>query len=219
MPLLMRPGNMTFLGMKVRNWLILVGLVLLGVAWVRQWPNWAILIIALLLIWLVLSFWLAGRSNYIRFVPNGDSMMAASDLNSLSPNEKVPAQATGSFSVSGYNNNVLFQPANYWQVPLGDHIVMVEQKPGKFLYQFFSADTLQSVAGGWLLYGAEPQEALAISFLSKWGPEYTKFQVYEDGEESPVPAKLTTIYLTFESESQRDRVWQTIVADARRART
>lgn len=207
-----------FLIMTIRGWLVTIGLVLLAVGWLQRWPTWALILIGLLLVWLVFSFWSARRSNYTRFVPDAADPMATTVGETLAPNEKVAAHATGAFSVSGYGGNVLFRPADYWQVPLGDHIVMVENRPGKFLYQFFSAATLQSVNTGWLLYGGEPQEALAISFLSKWGPEYTKFQAYDDGLESPAPPKLVTIYLTFTSAADRERVRQTIVADARRAR-
>lgn len=206
------------LGLTVRGWLITLGLAFLLVGWWQRWSALVLAMMGLLLVWLIGSFWAARRANYTRFVVDGMDPMATTDVEMLSPNEKVPAHATGAFSVSGYGNTVLFRPSHYWQVPLGDHIVMVEDRPNKFLYQFFSAATLQSVATGWLLYGGEPQEALAISFLSKWGPEYTKFQAYDDGQESPLPPKPVTIYLTFAAEADRDRVWQTIVADARRVR-
>ncbi len=211
-------GNRTYLGMTVRGWLTLAGLVLLAVAWVQRWPTWILILIVLAVAWVFVSFWLARRANYNRFVPDNNDLMATDELATLPPNERVAAQATGSFSVSGYGSNVLFRPAEYWQVPLGDHIVMVEERPKKFLYQFFSAATLQSVTSGWLLFGNEPREALAITFLSRWGPEYTKFQAYDDGEESTTPSKTVTIFLTFGSERDRDMVWQTIVSDARRVR-
>jgi hypothetical protein len=213
-----RAGQTSFLGLTVRGWLTLLGVGLLVAGLLLRWPGWLLLLIGLALVWLRFSFWAARRANYIRFVPDGTDLMAATAVETLTPNEKVLAQATGPFSVSGYGSSVLFRPATYWRVPLGDHIVMVEDRPNKFLYQFFSADTLQSVASGWLLYGGEPQEALAVSFLSKWGPEYTKFQAYDDGRESPTPPKLITIYLTFATDAERNRVRQTIVSDARRLR-
>jgi hypothetical protein len=211
-------GQRSFLGLTVRGGLTLLGLVVLVAGWLLRWPGWVLLFIGLALVWLRFSFWAARRANYTRFVANRTDLMSAAAAETLALNEKVPARATGPFSVSGYGSTVLFRPATYWQVPLGDHIVMVEDRPNKFLYQFFSADTLQSVAGGWLLYGSKPQEALAITFLSKWGPEYTKFQAYDDGRESPTPPKLVTIYLTFATDAERDRVRQTIVSDARRLR-
>lgn len=211
-------SNRSVLGMTIRAWIVLAGLVLLAAGWIMRWPLWLLALIALILLWLVVSFWLARRSNYTRFVASDEELMAAADLTAVAPNTKVPVQATGAFSVSGYGRNVLFRPAQYWQVPLGDHIVMVEDRPNKFLYQFFNASSLQSVASGWLLFGGEPEPAMSVSFLSKWGPEYTKFQAYDDGQDSPLPAKQVTIYLTFASEADYHNVWHTVVADARRAR-
>jgi hypothetical protein len=96
---------------------------------------------------------------------------------------------------------------------------MVEEKPGKYLYQFFSAQSLQDARPGWLLFGPSPIETLAVTFLSRWGPEYTKFgQLYEDGGEDTSPPKRVTVYLSIPDEATRRAVWHTVVSDARRAR-
>lgn len=211
-------NNRVVLGMSIRGWVTLIGLGLLVFGWLRDWPLWLLALITLVLIWLLLSFQLARRANYKRFIPDQTELMAIDEPSMIEPNKRVPAQATGSFSVSGYGDNVLHRPAQYWRVPLGDHIVMVEPRPGKFLYQFFGASTLQSISSGWLLSAAEPREALAITFLSKWGPEYTKFQAYDDGLESSTAPKAITIYLTFDDTADHNAVWQTIVGDARSIR-
>lgn len=207
-----------FLGITLRGWITLIGLTILSLGLIRNWPLWALGLIVVVLVWLLLSMYLARRANYKRFVPDETSLMSIESPVMLEPNQKIDVEATGSFSVSGYDDNVLHSPAKYWRVPLGDHIVMVETKPGKFLYQFFAANTLQSVRNGWLVSGSQPREALAITFLSKWGPEYTKFQVYDDGQESALAAKAVTIYLSFHNSEDRDAVWQTLVGDARQAR-
>jgi hypothetical protein len=112
------------------------------------------------------------------------------------------------------------RPATYWRVPLGEHVVMAEERPGKYLYQFFSAASLQAIQPGWLLFGRNPSETLAISFLASWGPDYTKFgQIYEDGDDSKLPPpRRVTVYLSAADENLRRSLWHTILNDARQAR-
>lgn len=194
-------------------------ILLLLYGWLREWPAPALIALLLVIVWINYSLWRAKRDNYNRFVASGASLIDAGDLQLLPPNQKVPVQATGLFSVSGRDDNLLLRPAQYWRVPLGEHVVMVEEKPGKFLYQFFSARSLQDARPGWLLFGARPVETLAVTFLSRWGPEYTRFgQLYEDGKEDSSPPKRVTVYLSIPDEATRRAVWHTVVEDARRAR-
>jgi hypothetical protein len=215
-------ANRSLLGMRLSRWMMFGLTVLLLVGWVREWPVVALVSLLLVLLWLAFSFWRARRSNYIRFVASADAL-PSDDLTegivALAPNQRVPLEATGVFSVSSRDVAVLQQPGHYWQVPLGDHIVMVEDRPGKFAYQFFSAANLQGARHGWLLFGPRPLECLAVSFMSAWGPEYTKFQQYDDGKPSATPPKTRTIYLGFESGESLQAVWRNIVADVRRSRS
>jgi len=62
-------------------------------------------------------------------------------------------RATGLFGTAHWETKLLLRPATYWQVPLGEHVVMVEYEQGKFVYQFFSATGLQNIQQGVLLNG------------------------------------------------------------------
>jgi hypothetical protein len=194
-------------------------ILILFFGWLRRWPAPVLIALLVVIVWINYSLWRAKRDNYNRFVPSGQSVMDAGDLHPLPPNQKVAIQATGLFSVSGRDSNLLLRPAQYWRVPLGEHVVMAEEKPGKYLYQFFSANNLQDIRPGWLLFGARPIESLAVTFLSRWGPEYTKFgQAHEDGQEDSSPPKRVTVYLSIPDAESRRAVWHTVVSDARRAR-
>lgn len=164
----------------------------------------------------------AARLGYSRFVagteelPDGE---AAERIRPLSPNQKMMMRATGLFSVRDRENFVLLQPAHYWQVPLGDHVVMVQQTPKSFLYQFFDAASLQEVRAGWLIFGREPEPVLAITFRTKWAPQFAQFEIrhyVQGGVELEAP--LRTIYFSFANEEERQIVWHNIVQDARRVR-
>lgn len=210
----------SILGIRLLTLVRWLPMIILLYGWLRRWPNSVLAILALGILWINFSLWRAKRSNYNRFVPDDSSLMDTTALEPLPANRKVAVEATGLFSVSGRENVLLLRSAEYWRVPLGEHVVMVEEQPGKFLYQFFSGESLQEVRSGWLLHGPHPVDTVAITFLARWGPEYTRFgQVYENGDDSDLPpAKRITVYLSAADASIRRSVWHSIVSDARRAR-
>lgn len=210
----------SFLGLRLKSLARWVPIFFFLIGWWRNWAAGVLALLLLLIVWVNYSLWRAKRDNYMRFVPAGAPLPEEAKLTPLPPNHKVPVRATGLFSISGRENNLLLAPANYWRVPLGEHVLMVEELPGKYLYQFFGARNLQNIQPGWLLYGAKPIESLAITFLAQWGPEYTRFgQVYETGDNSDLPPpKRITVYLSADDETIRRSIWQTIVHDARQAR-
>lgn len=208
------------LGIRLRTLVFLLPLALLAWGWLRR-TDWMLIVGTLLLAWLLITYWRAGSQGYYRFVPDMDqSLPPEGELAGLEENEHVDVLATGLFSVERREANVLLQPAEYWQVPLGDHAVMVKLGPERFLYQFFNATTLQSVRHGRLIHGPSPQRALAVTFLSSWGPEFAtgpRFYLFDlPGEE---PQKQRTVFLSFHNAVQERAVWHNIVLDARRART
>lgn len=213
-------NNRFFLGMRLAALARWIPLILLAIGWFLRWPAPIMIVLLIAVIWLNYSLWRAKRDNYNRFVADGNATLITTDQHLLPPNQKLLVQATGSFSVSGRGQNLLLRPATYWRVPLGEHVVMVEEIPGKFLYQFFSAQSLQTIRSGWLLFGPRPIESLAITFLARWGPEYTRFgQVYENGNDDDLPPpKKITVYLSTDDPETHQAIWHTIISDARQAR-
>lgn len=215
-----RLTRQSFLGFRLSSlarWLPLLALL---IGWLARWPWPVMAFFGFLVLWNNYSLWRAKKDNYLRFVPDPDAIMAADDLEPLPPNHKVGVIASGLFCVSGRENRLLHRPAQYWYVPLGEHIVMAEETPGKYLYQFFNPGSLQSVHRGWLLHGSQPVRSLAIRFLSNWGPEYTRFgQLYENGQSDQPPSKPVVIYLAATEDTAYELIWQTIVKEARRARS
>lgn len=209
------------LGFRLSNLVRWLPILLLLFGWLRDWPAGILIALLVFITWINFSLWRAKRDNFNRFVTDDKNIPGDTDeTNVLPPNKKVSILTTGLFSVSGRESNLLLRPADYWHVPLGDHVVMAEELPGKFLYQFFSASSLQVIQRGWLLFGPEPIETLAVTFLARWGPEYTRFgQVYEDGSDIGMPPpKRVTIYLSTADGKIRQAIWHTIVSDARQAR-
>ncbi len=210
----------SLLGIRLATWARWLPIIALLAGWVMDWPPPVMVALLLFVVWINYSLWRAKRDNYNRFVPLPSGPLPETTDAVLPPNQRLAVRATGLFSVSGRDNQLLLRPAHYWRVPLGDHVIMAEEEPGKYLYQFFDAQSLQELREGLLLFGPQPTASLAVSFLARWGPEYTRFgQVYEAGHHEGPPAKRVTIYLSTEDEAIRHLIRQTIIGDARAART
>lgn len=207
------------LGMRFRTLVMLASLALIIVAWVRHWSGWALGATLVLFVYLLFIYWRAGRAGYFRFVPDKNSGLPVGEVDRLPPNEHLPVLITGVVSVQSREASVLLHPAEYWQVPLGDHIVMVQQGPDRFLYQFFDGESLQQVRHGWLVYGLRPHPALEVAFLTAWGPEFNTPTFYLfGGSDDKTDRKRRAIYFSFEDPQTERAVWHNIIGDARRVR-
>lgn len=192
-----------FLWFRLSSYIKLASIIFLVMALLNRWgrPEQALALTVLL--WIYFSYWRAKRAGYFRFVPGDQPSLFDDALATLPSYERVLVQATGVFSVKDWESSVLLRPAQYWQVPLGDQVIMVEHQTGSFLYQFFSADSVKDIAEGWLLFGRHPRPALAISFLTSWGPEFyeVKYSLLGRAKDPPPPTQRT-IYLSFEDRHQ-----------------
>jgi hypothetical protein len=189
-------------------------------AWIRHWGDVAFIFSLIFLLWIQFSYWRAKRTGYYRFVGDGSELLTTDQITPLPTNRRIPVYATGIFSLKEWERNVMFMPAEYWQVPLGDHALMVQHQPGRYLYQFISAELLQNLERGWLLFGPTPNPALSITFLSTWGPEFDDqtFSLLGRSNSKPVE-KVRTIYLSFDNEEFEQAVWQNLLSEARRIRS
>lgn len=204
------------LGFSIRTWLVIMPIILAFAGLLRGWPRPAILALSILSGLLFALNLFAARSGYKRFVP--DDSMALDDEYEAPRNEhRIPLHATGVFSVHNREDYVLARPAEYWRVPLGQHVFMVQEAPGRFLYQIINPEDVESVQPGYLLYGREPQKALALNFLATWGPQFAYQPSYGyAGQEEEPPAVVgvaRTVYLTFESDADRHTVWKSLLLD------
>lgn len=200
-----------FLGLSWSAWLRILPFLLFLLGLVMLWPFW------LIFFWLALAilFWLlyalAGRMGYQRFIVD-ESYRRDPNVDPLAANEKVALHATGIFSLHDREDYVLEHPAEYWHVPLGQHIFMVQFRRGSYLYQVIRPEFVQTVTPGLLLFGAQPRRALALTFYVTWGPQYSEYMLYYVGtDNAPVPDQERTVYLTFRDEAQLHQVWQCLI--------
>lgn len=209
------------LGIKVSTLLKWASIGLVIAAWVLDWGGLALGITLFFAVWLRWLYWRAARAGYSKFIADETAVIPTAQLDPLPANRRVQLWATGTFCLSDREEYVLLRPAEYWQVPLGEHIVMVQSGQEHFLYQFFNAGTLQEVQRGWLVFGSRPLETLAVTFLGRWGPsstDYGRAFYVGSNDNSDANLKKNTVYFTFQDGREQDAVWHTIVSDARQAR-
>ena len=207
----------SLLGVSLAAWIVILLLVLALWAFMLRWPSWLTPTFLLLALLLIVGYWIAGRRGYTRFV--GDSNMVLDDEFAAPQDEnRVPLRATGVFSVQDYERYVLEEPAEYWRVPLGHHVFMVQSEPGQFLYQIIEPQNIRGLEPGYLLYGRNPQKALALRFLVSWSPEMSReprfYQLGAREETERVPSEERTIYCTFDHDADRYAVWRSLLESA-----
>lgn len=205
------------LGIRLSSIIKLLAIFLALAAWRFNWGDIPLALALLLTVWIYIAYWRAKRCGYYRFVADRSLQTSAGDHKRLAPYQRIACLATGIFSLQEWEENVLFCPADYWQVPRGDHALMVEHQPRKYLYQFFSVAKIIELQRGWLLYGARPNPALSINYLSIWGPEFSKihFSIFGAEVQSSGP-KSRTIYLSFTNDEAEQIVCQNIAGDFQR---
>ncbi|MCC6602531.1 MAG: hypothetical protein IT327_04945 [Anaerolineae bacterium] len=213
----------TFLGATQSGWLRFFTLALLVASLILRW-SWPVILLAFLL-WLYVGFIYrrAKKAGYNKFVVDETAVPPPTPTATLELNEKIQVRATGRYAVTDKSETLLLiKPAHYWHVPLGDHIVMVEHRPKQFLYQFFNAKTLQKVESGWILFGKTPLSTLAITFLENWGPAHNNnaLMYYVGGGAADDLSRLKprTIYFSFDDPDTQNKVWATLIKDARDVR-
>ncbi|MDT8305836.1 MAG: hypothetical protein RRC07_07865 [Anaerolineae bacterium] len=206
-------------GVTWRTWLVILPVILAVAGLGRGWPFPLIVALFALTPLLLLLYTVARRAGYKHFVP--DTEMALDDTFAAPRNEhRIALHATGIFSLHDREDYVLARPAEYWRVPLGQHVIMVQQTPGRFLYQIIDPENVERIQPGHLFYGRNRQKALALHFLASWGPQFVYEPSYryvgDDDEPPPSHTIPRTVYLTFSSDADRHAVWKSMLLERAR---
>lgn len=197
-----RTSHHAFLGATGQQWLQGLAAALLLAALLLRWGQTAVAGAAFLWLWLYFSYWRAKKNSYSKFVAGHVEIETDPSLAPLPPYERIPLWATGIYNVVDLEKFLLLHPAEYWQTPLGQHVVMVAHRRGKYLYQFFGQRNLRRVESGWLVFGLRPLPTIAVTFISTWAEAAA--------ENSPIkrsPPKPMKIFLSFPDEKGLTAVW------------
>lgn len=203
------------------SWLKFLSLLFFFAAFGFSWGLPILIFAFVLMVWIWASYWWAGRQGYVRFVPNTNTDLSAVDLAGegiapLADGAHVKLYASGTYALVDREEKVLLRPSEYWRSATGDHGVMVSHFNNKFLYQFFQADTLDTVQPGWLIFGKEPLSTVAITFWQTWGPdnaEDVSTYMIGGGETENKQRKKQTIYFTFEDTAVEKQVMAKLLPD------
>lgn len=180
-------------------------------------PLWHWLILALLLLsgagLMVLRVW-AVRRSYVVFDPQPE--LAPPPAAPLIPEDKIPLRVTGWFEVQG-RTQLFADLTAYWRTYASrEHAVLAIQHPTSFLlahsraedagmwYMFIPPAAIVEVTPGVLHYGRRISPGLRVV--------YRRQRPVPEGKRPPKPV-AAGVYLTFEDEATRERVWADLVAD------
>jgi hypothetical protein len=203
------------IGASLASWLKLASMLLVFATLLRGLSlGWTVAALALTFI-VFMAYRKGKRDSYIGFVP--DPVQDSHDQQPpIADEQKISFRATGPFSVKDRESFVLLRPAHYWRVPNADHALMVEERPGEYLYQFIKPGALQKIEAGYLLFGRTPRVALQVNFLTSWGPEFAdeNITLYSPSSNSEREKMRRKIYLAFDNDSTRQSVWHSILRDA-----
>jgi hypothetical protein len=203
---------------RLSTWVKLLAFVPLILFWQRNLGVPVLLLGLLLGLAVMWLYWRARRVGYKKFVVK-DTAVTPTDLTPINANQRISLLASGIFGVGNREEQILQQPTEYWQVPLGDHTLMAQPEPGRFLYQFFNAASLRDLQSGWLICGIRPLSVLAVTFNSAWGNDHMSLrELYQGSEDNGRSLKRRTVYLNFATEADEQAVRDTILFDARERR-
>ncbi len=209
---LYRTNQHHFLGFTFGGWFKNGPFLLSLAALLLSWPSPLIALGILLAILMRLLYWRAKVAGYKRFIVIGDQH-GPQEAVGLGNNNKVSTCASGRFSIREMEEYVLHRPAQVWRVPLGDHTIMVEKSPGRFLYEFIQPKAIETVESGLLCFRSQPEPALAITYLSSWGPESEEinFQFYAPSKKSESAKLRRVVYLSFDQLADKNAVWSSLL--------
>ena len=166
----------------LRNWLILVCIILPIATWLRFLEAGRLIaaLVTLSAVGILIAIWWAGRQRYVRFVDHSGSTktearqrLPASPLPAMS---KTRIHATGFFEVSGMRRYFVETPADYTTFETREHCIMTQIRRSRFLlvassdqsevgwwYTFFQPSMLKSASIGWLSFGPRPRLAVRLA--------------------------------------------------------
>ena len=203
-----------------RNLGILVAAIILIQWLLRGQPplafwHWLLLALVVLgVLGLIILRWSAARAGYVSFTVHPG--LPAPAPFPMDPDEKEATCATGRFEVEA-KGGYLADLRAYWRTfGSREHAIMAIQHPSRFLvgslpgervgmwYIFFKPEDLESVAAGTLTFGALHQPGLRTIYR----------RVPPSDGKKPKKQVRETVYLAFETEAARDRVWADLLADS-----
>lgn len=176
--------------------------------WPRPWPT--VLLGGVFLAYIVLLAW-AARRRYVHFeaIPPAETpLLNGPGSPPLRAEELVPVRASGRFTVEGKDQYYMDLEADFETVGSREHIVLARVHASRFLwlgrwpawelgwwYIFFEPAMICEMEWGHLRFGPRSHQALRVVY-------------------APDQKTTQTIYLTADSGTALQRVWDDLILDA-----
>ncbi len=211
----------------------MVGLVILAGLFAIGWLPGGVVGVAvcgvlLVALWLLRS--VASRRFYVVFKTEGGPARRRPDDAVLDPNDKLLLRATGRFEVEGKNQDFTELLAYFRSFETREHAVMAICPPSSFLgvgmwpdheigmwYMFFKDSEIEQILPGALAFGPAHRPALQVDVRREIQQETSPLDVwggYRSGQRAKPKYEDATIFLSFDSSADRERVLVNLTSDA-----
>jgi hypothetical protein len=211
-----RSNHQTFLGITLARWIKTVTLVPILVTLVQGYGIFATVLAVSLFLWVRIVYWRARLNGYIQFVPDSGGVDTGDQPPPLAADQRVRSWATGTFRVNGEGEYLMLRPAEYWQVPLGDHIIMARVGKDRFKYRILEPESVRELRLGSLLFSTRLRHSLAVTFIElQMDDPSAQFVFTATSRRDMAPGREQTMYLTFENELHQRTVWHNLTRNMR----
>ncbi len=207
--------RLRFLGLSYRSWLrITIAVIAAVFLYLGVWRG--ALIAILVLLGLRILFGIARRNGYITFKPTNSSPSGIDQNDNHAPlkhDEKIAIRGTGQFVSGNVETQLFMATGEFWQVPAGECVVMLEAAPGRFKYQMIQPSQIEKVRLGQLMLADRNEPAVEVRFKSQWLKTDFEFGGGDDEQQqasAPMQSdrfKKRTIYMSFDEMPNATRVW------------
>lgn len=221
-------------GVRLDRWIILLLLILAGLFAIDVLPGHLAGVIAcsVLLLAIIVIANFAARRQFIVFHRDGSTVPQSLDACFLDPMDKLSLRATGIFEVEGRERHFTDLQATYRSFQTREHTVMAIVPPSKAMlvgrwpdeeigmwYIFFKGAELRRIEPGQLRYGLRTWPTVQIDLEQVILPPTSPVDVwggYRSGKKK-VKLRQQTIYLSFDSPSDRQTALADLLTDAHSA--
>ena len=221
-------------GVRLDRWMILLLLIAAGLFAVGVLPGrlTGVIVSSVLLLGIIIIVNLAARRQFVVFKRDTSTVPQSLSARFMDPMDKLPVRATGLFEVEGRAGRFTDLQATYRSFQTREHSVLAIVPPSRALfvgrwpdeeigmwYIFFKGSELRRIEPGQLIFGRHTRPAVQIDLEQVILPRTSPVDVWGGyrSEKKKLKLRQQTIYLSFDSSSDRQTALADLLMDAHSA--
>ncbi|MEA3336874.1 MAG: hypothetical protein U9R25_13250 [Chloroflexota bacterium] len=214
------------------RWMAIATVVIAGLIAIRWLPGGinGITICGILLLIMLVAQSISSRLQYVIFRSEQETLPVNPNGDTLDPSDKQLLRVTGLFEVEGKKEKFTELLAYFRSFETREHALMAIVPPSSVLlfgnwpdheigmwYIFFKNSELRRIEPGMLIFGTSQRPALRIAVEQDIPPNSSPMDVwggYRNGKKKKPKVRKQILFLSFESEVERQLILEDLLADA-----